>query len=166
MSKFLASLPNQPAAGVATIAVSYDAPRESSVEPQYVLKKRLHKNFRTPLSDTEKDLADLLTWPEGWDGYDAPEPNPASIDHACLWIRELYRDVRDVLWIRPLVTADEDGDVVFEWWKEHKKLTVYVSSDAIEYVKVDRSGSSSEMRDGSITASKEGRALWHWLLRS
>ena len=166
MSKFLASLPTQPAAGVPTVAVSYGAPRESNTETQYVLKKRVHKNFRTALSDTEKDLAELLGWSEGWNGYDAAEPNSASIDHACRWVRAFYRDVRDVLWIKPLITADEEGDVVFEWWKGRRKLTVYVSPDTLEYIKVDRARSPSEMGEGSITTSREGRALWHWLLSS
>ena len=69
------------------------------------------------------------------------------------------------MWIKPRISSDEYGDVTFEWWKNQKKLTVYVSSDTVEYVKVEKVDSSSlEMDDGSIETSKDGSALWHWLI--
>jgi len=144
--------------------VGYDGPRASDIEPQYVLRKHLHENFRTPLSETDEEVSNLLVWQAGWDGYDAPKPKHASINEARLWIRDLYRDVRDVLWIRPLVTADEEGDVVFEWWRGRKKLTVYISPGTAEYVKVERRDTGTELNDGIIGTPRELRELWNWLL--
>lgn len=164
MSTFLASLPKQPTTRATATNVSYDVDRVSGIEPQHVLKKRIHKNFRTPLTEVEQDIFNLLTQQEGWDGYDTPTPDDASIKRACLWVRELYRDVRAVLWIKPRVSADEDGAVVFEWWKGRKKLSVYVSPMISEYVKVEKVGSSVEMEEGFIGTPKDRRMLWRWLI--
>lgn len=164
MSNYVASTTKQPTAEAETSTVSYDVERTSDVEPQYVLKRRMYENFRTPLSETEKGVLSLLRWQEGWDGYDAPKPKRASIDTAFAWIRTLYRDVRDVLWIEPLVTADEEGDVVLEWWRGRKKLTVYISPKTAEYVKVDRRDTGIEMVDGIIGTHSKRRESWNWLL--
>ena len=112
----------------------------------------------------EQDIVDLLTWQEGWDGYDAPKPNPELVAAAYEWIRGLYRDVRNGLWIEPHVSADEDGEVALEWWKGRKKLTVYVTPKEVEYIKVEKVNSSLEMKDGSIERPEDRRTLWNWLL--
>ncbi len=125
--------------------------------------KPLYKNFRDLLPETLHNIRNLLTWPERWDGYDAPKPNPASVEHARSWADDLYRDVRAELWIKPFVTADEEGDVVFEWWRGRKKLTIYVSPDTVEYVKVERRDTGTEMTDGSIGTPRKRRELWNWL---
>lgn len=145
------------------VTVSYGDRRVYNVEPKSIHKRSIYRNFDTPLSETERDVCDLLWWPEGWDGYDAPKPNAASIRHAHPWVRDLYRDVRAELWIKPHVSADEEGNVAFEWWKGQKKLTVYVSPGAVEYVKVERANSSLEMKDGSIEAPGDRLTLWNWL---
>jgi hypothetical protein len=164
VSTYVASATKQLAAEARTSTVSYDVERASDIEPQYVLKRRIHENIRTLLSGTEKDVLSLLRWEEGWDGYDAPKPKRASIDAAYAWIRTLHRDVRNELWIEPLVTADEEGDVVFEWWRGRKKLTVYISPKTAEYVKVERRDTGTEMVDGTIGTPRERHELWNWLL--
>jgi hypothetical protein len=143
--------------------VSYDVDRASDAQPQYVYKKQIHKNFRTPLSETEHSVCKLRDRPEDWDGYNAPRPNPAAIRHAYKWVESLYRDVRSKLWIKPYVSSDEEGDVSFEWWNGPKRLTVYVSSETAEYVKVEKVDSSLEMEDGSIETAKARLDLWKWL---
>jgi hypothetical protein len=164
MSASLASPPKQFTVEVTTTSASYRIDQAPEGGLKHGAERRLYKNFRTLLSQTEEDIASLLRWEKGWDGYEAPEPKQASIDAACAWVRELYRDVRDALWIRPLVTADEEGDIVFEWWRGRKKLTVYVSPDTVEYVKVERRETGTEMTDGSIETPRKRRELWNWLL--
>jgi hypothetical protein len=143
-----------------TVTVGHFVQRGSGDnEPQ-----ALRRNFYDPLSDTERNIRDLYRWPEGWNGYDAAKPNPASIAHAQAWITQLYRDVRAALWIEPHVIADADGDVVFEWWNGQKKLTVYVSPTTAEYVKVEGPDITSDMEDGVIETARDRRDLWQWLL--
>jgi hypothetical protein len=111
----------------------------------------------------DRKIAELLTWPEGWDGHDAPKPNPDSVKHARLWSKELHETLGAGLWIEPHISADEEGEVSFEWWKGQKKLTVYVSPREVEYIKVEKVGSSLQMNDGFILSPGECRALWKWL---
>jgi hypothetical protein len=164
MTTSLTLPPKQSNKEVTTTSASYRVAQVSEVGFKDGAEKRLYKNFRTPLSETEESIANLLRWEEGWDGYEAPKPKWASTNAACIWARELYKDVRDALWIKPLVTADEEGDVVFEWWRARKKLTVYISSEAAEYVGVERRDTGTEMKDGVIGTPRERRALWNWLL--
>lgn len=126
--------------------------------------KALIKNFSNLFPETEHEIYNLLTWAEGWDGYDTPKPNPASVREARSWAEGLYRDVSRQLWIKPRVSADEDGDVSFEWWKGQKKITIYISPEAVDYIKVEKAGPSLEMEDGSIKTSEERLALWNWLI--
>jgi hypothetical protein len=157
LATFVASPPK---AYTPTTVVDYVLHRGSgSDEP-----KPLYKNFRDLLPETLDNIRNLLTWPERWDGYDAPKPNPASVEHARSWAEDLYRDVRAELWIKPHVTADEEGDVVFEWWKGRKKLTVYISPETTEYIKVNRLDTGPDMQDGSVQTPQERRVLWNWLL--
>lgn len=118
----------------------------------------------TVKSLAEHKIADLMTWPEDWDGHGAPKPNPASVKHALSWAKELHRDLGAGLWIEPRISADEDGEVVFEWWKGQKKLAVYVTPAKVEYIKVEKANSSLEMKDGFINTPEDYHGLWNWLL--
>lgn len=142
---------------------SYEGRKVYKVESDSLRERGVHKNFDTPFSETERNVCKLLARTEGWNGPDSPRPDLASIEKAYSWYLQLYRNIRADLWIRPRVSSDEYGDVTFEWWKDQKKLTVYVSPETVEYVKVDKSNSSLEMDDGTIESSKESSALWHWL---
>lgn len=164
MTVSLSSQLEQPTTKATITSTSYRITQTFGDISEYGAEKRVLKNIRTPLSNTEEDIANLLSWEEGWDGYGAPRPRRVSINKAREWARELYRDVSHVLWIKPLITADEEGDIVFEWWRGSKKLTVYVSSDTVEYVKVERRGADTEMTDGDIETPLERRKLWNWLL--
>jgi hypothetical protein len=59
------------------------------------------------------------------------------------------------------VTAGVNGEVVLEWWHGEKKLTVYVTSESVEYLKVWGDDIGSEMEDGD--AAPVAPALWRWL---
>jgi hypothetical protein len=163
VSTFLVSTRTHPALQATPTTVSYDVSGVSEAEPKPSQDRSIHRNFGTPFSATERNIHVLRTWSDGWDGYEAPSPNRDSIEHALWWAKELYRDVRDVLWIEPLITADEEGDVVFEWWRGHKKLTVYISPDTAEYVKVERQETDTKMEDGSIETARKRREMWNWL---
>jgi hypothetical protein len=166
VSRFLASAPPLESKKFTLTSVDYDVHRSDDVrqssdedEP-----KSLYKNFPDRFSETERDIDDLLTWREGWDGHDAPKPNPASITHARSWAERLHRHVSAKLWIKPHVSADEDGDISFEWWKGRKKLTFYISPGEAEYVMVEKVDSSLKIEDGSIDTSKKLGTLWNWLI--
>ncbi len=163
MSVQLASSPKQLAEETTPTTVTYDGRRVYNVEPEPSHEVSIHRNFDTPLTETERNVRDLHNWPEKWNGYDAAKPNHDSISHAYSWIVQLYRDLSAKLWIKPHVIADADGDIVFEWWNNQKKLTVYVSPETVEYIKVEGPDIYSDMEDGIVETPQDSRMLWHWL---
>ena len=125
----------------------------------------IHRNFHDPLWRTISEIITLLSWPEGWNGYDAAAPNSESVGHALIWIEDLYRDTltTDTGWSAPHVVLDAHGNVVLEWWEGQKKLTIYVHPGPVEYVKVWGPDIFSEMEDGEVEGVEDRRALWNWL---
>ena len=117
---------------------------------------------RENLKDTLTKIQRLLAWKAGWNGYDALAPDAKAIEHAEAWIVKLFGAVEDLglVWIKPNVTADADGEVVFEWWYGTKKLTVYVSDETVEYVKVWGPSIDSEMLDGDAKDIDVCESLW------
>ncbi len=160
----LASSREQSSEESAPTTASYEGRQIYNVGPGPTDKSSLYRNFDTPISETVRHLCALRWWPEGWNGYDALAPNHASIEHAYTWITRLYTDLSATLWVQPHVIADADGDVVFEWWKDHKKLTVYVSPETIEYITVEGPDIASDMDDGTIETSQDSLMLWRWLI--
>jgi hypothetical protein len=68
-----------------------------------------------------------------------------------------------VEWVDPHVTRSPDGDVVLEWWHADRKLTVYVSADAVEHVRAWGSDMVSQMDEGRLTDLAELGHLVRWL---
>jgi hypothetical protein len=90
------------------------------------------------LEKTEAQTRGLLSWENNWNSYGAPTPDKDAVEHALGWISALYTDATDLgaSWLEPNVTASADGEVVFEWWRGAKKLTVYIGDGTAEYVQV------------------------------
>lgn len=125
----------------------------------------IHKNFRDPLWKTISEIIALLSWPEGWNGYDAAAPNHESVGHTLMWVEGLYRDTltTGTGWMTPHVVLDAHGNVVLEWWRGRKKLTIYIHPGTVEYVKVWGPDIFSDMEDGEVEGAEDRRKLWNWL---
>lgn len=121
--------------------------------------------MRNPLWKTRTELDALMSWREGWNGYDAASPRHEAIDHASVWVAGLYEDAltTEKQWMAPDVVADADGNVVFEWWKGQKKLTIYIHPETVEFVKVWGPDILSEMENGEAEGIETRRMLWTWL---
>jgi len=61
-----------------------------------------------------------------------------------------------------MVSANEDGDVVMEWWHGVRKLTIYVGARAAGYIKVWGPRIDKDMEDGQVVEGNV-RPLWLWL---
>lgn len=83
-------------------------------------------------------------------------------DEAEDWVRTAARAVGDS-WVEPLVNVSSEGDVVLEWWHEHRKLTVYISPDGAEYVRVWGPDIHEDMDDGDASPATNFPKLWAWL---
>lgn len=125
--------------------------------------KSFHVSFHKLDVITKIDaLSDLS---DGWNGRDALAPSQATIENAKRWIQHFYSNATtaDLSWSEPLATASADGEIVFEWWKEDKKLTVYIQSNEAQYIKV-WGDDIEDMEDGEINSDETIRVLWTWLM--
>lgn len=129
----------------------------------------IYGNFRTPIDDvlgTIAELRTMLDWPENWNGYGATKPSTPAILRASHWIIQMRADASSTeeLWLKPHVVPDQDGDIVLEWSNGERALSAYVSSDAVEYLKVWGPDMHAEMEDGVISSREDNRSLWLWLM--
>lgn len=87
----------------------------------------------------------------------------ASISKAKEWLRFLVRNSEvSRSWFDPHVAVNEDSDIVLEWWKGPRSLTVTVSPDEIWYLKAP-SANMSEMEDGDADFLPNNCEIWVWL---
>lgn len=67
-------------------------------------------------------------------------------------------------WDQPLGNISIDNEIVLEWWHKEKKITIYVCTNSIDYIKVWGADMDNEMEDGSISLNEnELTSLWKWL---
>ncbi len=123
-------------------------------------------DFETPeaLSDTLAQLENLRNRPERWNGHDVAASNLASIALASTWLQSFFADVEKLkqFWIKPYVTTDEDGNVVFEWINGQKDWMVTISPTEVRYLREDAT-KDDEPETGRIQSSGHWRDLWTWL---
>lgn len=65
-------------------------------------------------------------------------------------------------WNSPHLTENLE-ETVAEWWFEERKITLYLESDPIEYIKVWGTDTSSEMEGGFLEAPSDFLQVWEWL---
>ena len=66
-------------------------------------------------------------------------------------------------WQAPHVSVGADGEMLFEWWRKDRKLSLYFGAEAPDYIKVWGSHLDDQMESGSLPTSAAFRALWDWL---
>lgn len=93
-------------------------------------------------------------------------PSHADVEEGALsraagWLSWLQESVDR--WDEPLVTANADREVVFEWWHSDRKLAVFFSSDTSELIRVWGTDIDTEMEEGSPEVRDEALAAWAWL---
>jgi hypothetical protein len=130
------------------------------------LERYLNEVIREALLPTLNEIYNLLTWPEGWNGYDACAPKFEAVQYASHWIELFYLDIvsSGQEWIEPNVTASAEGEVVFEWRHGIKNLTIYIGNQSAEYVMDWGADINTEMEDGYANSPSIRQRLWKWLM--
>src|SRR5437879_4522243 len=87
------------------------------------------------LGEEEAKLRERVEALSGWGGEEICPLSSRAIGRAAEWICSLRREAIDASkpWIDPLITASEEGEVLFDWWRGNKRLTVYVQADGATY---------------------------------
>ena len=123
---------------------------------------------REDLRDTLIKLSNMVTWRDGWNGYDACAPANGTVIYAAKWIIQFFLELEEagLQWVKPSVTGSPEGEVVFEWRNGIKRLIIYIEDhqDA-EYTKVWGTDIQSTMSDGDANSANIRRSLWEWLIR-
>ncbi len=140
--------------------------------PYQIFSRSSYQDFLYPLEPFEallptfNKIYNLLTLPDGWNGYDGCAPQSAAVEYAHHWMSLLYLEVTSSgqKWLDPNVTASGEGEVVFEWWQGSKKLTIYIGNQSAEYVKVWGPDINTDMEDGLADSLDMRGLLWKWLI--
>lgn len=140
----------------------------------YTQDYRLQQDNHTLLSDKySKDqlLSNIFGRVKSLDTFyavkcgDIPPPKEGTTSEALIWIANMLSDARKVsnIWLDPLISSNEDGEVVFEWWKMDRKLTVRIGDDSIEAVKRWGSRLDNYYTDTFVKTIAERKQVWRWL---
>lgn len=137
---------------------------ELNLRDRYINSGHIAGSFSRPLWDVYDKLRSMEAWVDGWNGYAAKAPTQASIENARAWISRMYSETANSgkPWRDPFVTADVDGEVLFEWRTKTKDLSIYIDEDETTYIKDLGPEVGSEMLDGDASTPRARRELWTW----
>lgn len=118
-----------------------------------------------PLIGARELLQQISLLGDDWDGFGSVGPSSVEISRAQAFVEAAFNEINgtNFRWTAPNITASESGAIVFEWWHRARKLTVYVTTDAPEYLKVWGPDITNNMEDGQVTSEGQFRDLWSWL---
>lgn len=111
------------------------------------------------------DTKDYLSLKCNLDKNELSEIENSTIDTAISWIDNLRKIVehQEMWWDEPLVNINHEGEIVFEWWHQKRKITVYVLQENIDYIKIWGKDIDNEMEEGALTSSEDISLLWQWI---
>lgn len=93
----------------------------------------------------------------------ANPPHPDALQLAKSWAESLFTEIKlqgDTC-ILPHLTVQDGGDVVFEWWKGPKSLSVYVSPNEVWFLQ--SAGPNSVQTEGIADTQEARHKIWQWL---
>lgn len=116
------------------------------------------------LVSTKRDILSLAKVTVGWDDHGAQPPPPGAVSNSQEWLSTMHAYIVQsrLNWVRPHVSASERGEIVLEWWRDNRKLSVYIDDTAATFVRVWGPDMLREMDDGVLEPSKV-LDLWAWL---
>jgi hypothetical protein len=116
------------------------------------------------LAPMQVAIARIGSLETNWDGFGSVAPTNEALSFARNLVARFYASVvaTGLSWQTPLVTASEEGSVVFEWWKGGRKVSLYIGPQQAHYIQVWGSDPEHEMLDGQLDEDQFQR-LWIWL---
>jgi len=113
---------------------------------------------QVPRAETEfVAIAELMMQPEN-------APTEAAVHLASQWLPLIVaRAAKLSGWQTPHITSSEQGEIVCEWWRKAKKLTIYFGDEGAEFIKVWGTDIEQEMESGDLVSEWDIVAVWRWL---
>ena len=144
----------------------FSLPTRFEIIPSLIQTKVSSQDETDPvLTDLFSKLDTLPNWGKDWPEHRSAAPDQATIERAREWILGLYHAAKIIGadWIDPLITASEESEVTFEWWRGEKKLTVYVTKDDVEARKRWREGANLQREEVEANTPAALQTLWAWV---
>ena len=116
-------------------------------------------------SSTRRALQALSLRGQNWDGADSLPPSPQAIGNASARVIELFEVATAAKWKAPFVSADEHGEVSFEWWEGPRKITLYFGDQTMEMLQVWGADVETEMLHSELHDVSDFAPAWAWLHR-
>ena len=146
-----------------TIAVHLDAanfsqPWTGSLDGMSQTANEIRARLGRPSLDPEyRQIAELMIRPD-------VQPSENAVRNASFFLQNLSsRATRLSSWSSPHMTLSETGEIVFEWWQNARKITLYFGNGEPEYIKVWGTDVETEMESGILTNDWSLTAIWLWL---
>jgi hypothetical protein len=114
----------------------------------------------------DRQLAAVESLFDDWDGHGSLAPDRETIAHArqVLALLQASAVANALPWMPPHVSANECGQIVLEWWRGNRSLTVYVRDhDKIGYLRAWGADIQAQMDDGELTTISQYTELERWL---
>lgn len=122
-----------------------------------------HDPLVLAVQTAKREVERLERLDANWDGYGSPKPNADAIKRAVSALPDFISSAEKTGgWRLPHVAANEGGEVLFEWWKAEKKLTLFIGPDGIDYLRTWGTHIEQDMDDGELAGSTFP-TLWAWL---
>lgn len=158
------SLPN--GKSVKVISRNIAMPTFTETVPYY---GRIHQE-RQLVEIKERDefirrISSLSQWKKNWDDRGSEKPKISSIRNAKKWGAHIYSSIvnTNYEWRHPFISADEGGDVVFEWWYHDRKLTLDISGGAVAFTEIRDADGDPRITMGDLTRNDLPAKL-RWLI--
>jgi hypothetical protein len=91
-------------------------------------------------------------------------PSQGAIDLASTWLPLIAaRTAKLGGWQSPHITSTEQREIVCEWWRNDKKLTIYFGDENAEFIKVWGTDIDRDMESGELASEWDIVAAWCWL---
>ena len=118
-------------------------------------RERLHEGVRAKIFAVAQTQGDDIG------------PSPEAMAQAELWSASMIDalEAREVQWTPPHISSSAFGEVVFEWWEDDRKLTLYFDGIDVEYVRVAGPDVDRDMKDGAVRTIGHWVSFWQWLNR-
>lgn len=107
-------------------------------------------------------LSAIKNWKINWDGFNSSKPKVQSIKTAQLFLLKLSDTLFEynVLMQKPIINADEEGNIICEWWEENHKLTVEIDGEIINITKINISKTPIKIENSLLQNDFANILLW------
>ena len=89
-----------------------------------------------------------------------------SLDNARSEVLRYYRETTENggHWFAPNIARFSEGEIILEWWRQEKKLTIYFALDGTaDYLASWGTDISADMDEGDAREPGKFVNLWKWL---